>query len=121
MSSDLNSLLAPNDDKLFEQLCQHVLEHRWRTLRGQAYGRSGQAQHGVAFYVEVPAGSDAGGSAAIQIIGVQCKHKDRLLKGELRMKELEDEVEKAKGFKPELTNFIIATSAATDNKPLTRE
>jgi len=112
MSADLNSLLAPNDDKLFEQLCQHVLEHRWKTLRGQAYGRPGQPQHGVDFYVEVPAASDAG-----EIIGVQCKHKDRLLEGKLGIKELEDEVKKAKRFKPALTTFIIATSAATDTKP----
>ena len=117
MSADLNSLLAPNDDKQFEQLCQHVLEHRFKTLWGQAYGRNGQAQHGVDFYIEVPASIGAGGSGANQIIGVQCKHKDRLVEGELGVKELEDEVKKAKGFKPALTTFIVATSAPTDTKP----
>jgi len=119
MSADLNSLLAPNDAKQFEQLCQHVLEHRSKTLWGQAHGRPGQAQQGVDFYIEVPAGG-AGGAAATQITGVQCKHKDRLLEGELGVKEVEDEVKKAKGFKPALTTFIIATSAATDTKPQDR-
>jgi tetratricopeptide (TPR) repeat protein len=117
MSADLNSLLAPNDDKLFEQLCQHVLEHRCKSLWGQAYGRNGQKQFGVDFYIEVPAGSEGDNSAAVQIIGVQCKHKDRLLEGELSAGELEAEVQKAKGFKPALTTFIIATSAPTDIKP----
>ena len=117
MSADLNSLLAPNDDKQFEQLCQHVLEHRWKTLRGQAYGRPGQAQHGVDFYIEVPACGGESGPGAVQIIGVQCKHKDRLLEGELGVKELADEVKKAKEFTPALTTFIIATSAPTDTKP----
>ena len=117
MSADLNSLQAPNDDKQFEQLCLHVLEHLHKTLRGQAYGRNGQAQHGVDFYIEVPASDGAGGSAITQFIGIQCKHKDRLLEGELGVKELEDEVKKAKGFKPALTTFIIATSAPTDTKP----
>ena len=117
MSADLNSLLAPNDDKLFEQLCQHVLEHRFKTLSGHAYGRPGQEQHGVDFYIEIPAGGGASGDAAVQIIGIQCKHKDRLLEGELGVKELEDEVNKAKGFKPALTTLIVATSALTDTKP----
>src|ERR1035438_7785217 len=106
MSADLNSLLAPNDDKQFEQLCQHVLEHRWKTLRGQAYGRPGQAQHGVDFYIEVPACGGESGPGAVQIIGVQCKHKDHLLEGELGVKELADEVKKAKEFTPALTTFI---------------
>src|ERR1035438_971652 len=103
MSADLNSLLAPNDDKLFEQLCQHVLEHRCKSLWGHAYGRNGQKQFGVDFYIEVPAGSEGDNSTAVQIIGVQCKHKDRLLEGELSVRELEAEVVKAKGFKPALT------------------
>jgi hypothetical protein len=117
MSADLNSLQAPNDDKQFEQLCLHVMEHLHKTLRGQAYGRNGQAQHGVDFYIEVPASDGSSGSVITQFIGVQCKHKDRLLEGELGVKELEVEVKKAKGFKPALTTFIIATSAPTDTKP----
>ena len=117
MSADLNSLLSPNDDKQFEQLCQHVLQHRFKTLSGQAYGRNGQAQHGVDFYIEVPAGNGGGGSAAVKIIGVQCKHKDRLHEGVLGVNEVEAEVKKAKGFLPALTAFIIATSAPTDTKP----
>src|ERR1035438_9691496 len=114
MSADLNSLLAPNDDKLFEQLCQHVLEYRCKSLWEQAYGRNGQKQFGVDFYIEVPAGSGGDKSAAVQIIGVQCKLKDRLLEGELSAGKLEAEVQKTKGFNPTLTTFIIASSAPTD-------
>jgi tetratricopeptide (TPR) repeat protein len=113
MSADTDSLLAPNDDKEFEQLCQHVLEHRFKTPWGQAYARSGCAQHGVDFYIEIPAQSRKEATAGTQIIGVQCKHKDRALGHELTVEELDAEVQKAKGFRPSLTAFIVATSAPT--------
>jgi tetratricopeptide (TPR) repeat protein len=113
MSADTDSLLAPNDDKEFEQLCQHVLEHRFKTLYGQAYARSGCAQHGVDFYIETPAKGGKEATAGTQIIGVQCKHKDRALGHELTVEELNAEVQKVKGFRPPLTAFIVATSAPT--------
>jgi len=113
MSADTDSLLAPNDDKEFEQLCQHVLEHRFKTLSGQAYARSGCAQHGVDFYIEIPAAQGTEDTAGTQIIGVQCKHKDRALGHELTVEELDAEVQKAKGFRPPLTAYIVATSAPT--------
>jgi len=113
MSADTDSLLAPNDDKEFEQLCQHVLEHRFKTLRGQAYARSGSPQHGVDFYIEIPAEGGKESTAGTQIIGVQCKHKDRAIGHELTVEELNAEVQKAKGFRPPLTAFIVATSAPT--------
>jgi tetratricopeptide (TPR) repeat protein len=113
MSADTNSLLAPNDDKEFEQLCQHVLEHRFKTLYGQAYARSGSPQHGVDFYIGIPAQGGKEHTAGAQIIGVQCKHKDRALGHELTVEELNAEVQKAKGFSPPLTAFIVATSAPT--------
>jgi hypothetical protein len=113
MSADTDSLLAPNDDKAFEQLCQHVMEHRCRTLWGQAYARSGFPQHGVDFYIEVPAGSAKTHGAGMQIIGVQCKYKDRLIGHDLTVSELEIESKKAKLFNPRLTTFVLATSAPT--------
>ena len=113
MSADTDSLLAPNDDKEFERLCQHVLEHRFKTLWGQAYARSGCAQHGVDFYIEIRAERGKDATAGTQIIGVQCKHKDRALGHELTVEELDAEVQKAKGFRPPLTAFIVATSAPT--------
>ena len=113
MSADTDSLLAPNDDKEFEQLCQHVLEHRFKTLYGQAYARPGYAQHGVDFYIEIPAEGGKANTAGPQIIGVQCKHKDRALGHELTVDELNAEAQKAKGFRPPLTAFIVATSAPT--------
>ena len=113
MSADTDSLLAPNDDKEFEQLCQHVLEHRFKTLWGQAYAGPGSAQHGVDFYIEIPAAPGTENTAGPQIIGVQCKHKDRALGHELTVEELDAEVQKAKGFRPPLTAYIVATSAPT--------
>ena len=113
MSADTDSLLAPNDDKEFEQLCQHVLEHRFKTLWGQAYARSGFVQHGVDFYIEIPTEAGKEAATGTQIIGVQCKHKDRALGHELTVEALNAEVQKAKGFRPPLTAFIVATSAPT--------
>src|ERR1039457_7275530 len=113
MSADTDSLLAPNDDKEFEQLREHVLEHRFKTLWGQAYARSGCAQHGVDFYIEIPAEGGKEATASTQIIGVQCKHKDRALGHELTVEELNAEVQNAQGFQPPLTAFIVATSAPT--------
>ncbi|MHB1309305.1 MAG: NB-ARC domain-containing protein, partial [Limisphaerales bacterium] len=105
--------MAPNDDKAFEQLCQHVMEHQCKTLWGQAYARNGYAQHGVDFYIEVPNVRGKDDNASTLFIGVQCKHKDRFLRHELTVDELNAEVEKAKGFRPVLTDFILATSAPT--------
>jgi hypothetical protein len=53
MSADIDTLLAPNNPKEFEELCQHVLEHRFRTLDGQAYAGPGSPQHGVDFVTHV--------------------------------------------------------------------
>lgn len=113
MSADINSLLAPNEARQFEQLCQHVLQHRFKTLGGQPYARPGFCQHGVDFYIERPTAGGEKGSAGVEFIGVQCKHKDRALGHTLTVAELNDEVEKAKGFRPPLTAFIVATSAPT--------
>ena len=65
------------------------------------------------FYIEIPAAQGTENTAGPQIIGVQCKHKDRALGQELTVAELNGEVQKAKGFRPPLTAFIVATSAPT--------
>ena len=109
--ANLNSLLFSERRQTVRATLPTRFGTSFQNDLGQAYGRTGQVQHGVDFYIEVSAGVGATGSAAVQTIGVQCKHKDRLLEGELGIKELEDEVNKAKGFKPALTTFIITTSA----------
>jgi hypothetical protein len=67
----------------------------------------------VDFYIEVPAEGARKDAGITQIIGVQCKHKDRALGHELTVEELNAEVQRAKGFRPPLTDFIVATSAPT--------
>ncbi|MCA3312990.1 MAG: hypothetical protein ING06_07920 [Roseomonas sp.] len=46
--------------------------------------------------------------------GIQCKGKDAGFGGKLTERELRDEVEKAKAFKPTLNVFILATTAPPD-------
>jgi len=67
----------------------------------------------VDFYIELPAQGGKADTAGTQIIGVQCKHKDRAFGHELTVEELNAEVQKARGFRPFLIVFIVATSAPT--------
>jgi hypothetical protein len=48
--------------------------------------------------------------------GIQCKCKDGNLSKNLTESDVEDEVQKAKNFKPKLSKFIIATTAPKDAK-----
>ena len=97
----------PRDAQAFER-CNEVL---WRCILNddnvQCYGRSGQSQHGVDLVGRRGGKSD-------RIAGIQCK-----LKGEgqlLSEREVRDEVEKALGFKPPLSEYIIVTTAPDDAK-----
>ena len=112
MSTNLGQLPPPENDRDFEALCLDVIQVVLEDRGAQAYGRSGQQQHGVdllAHYQGAP-------------VGVQCKHKDlraattrdpKKPRAEL-IAELRAEVEKAKGFQGTLRKLIFATSAPTD-------
>jgi tetratricopeptide (TPR) repeat protein len=70
----------------------------------QQNGRSGQKQSGVDVY---------GYRSADHLVGVQCKKK---FEKEVTSKELRDEVNKAKTFKPKLAEFVLITTAPRDQK-----
>ena len=95
----------PIDEQAFER-CNVIL---WRCVlkdpTAQAYGRRGQRQHGV----DILGCRDG---RPQKPVGIQCK-----LKGGgnlLSEKEVRDEVEKAMGFNPPLSEYIIVTTAPND-------
>lgn len=95
----------PVDEQAFERACVVL----WRRLLGdpnvQRHGRRGQRQHGVDLY-----GIRNGNPA--HLVGIQCK-----LKGpdqELNEGEIREEFEKAAGFRPDLTEYFIVTTASDD-------
>jgi hypothetical protein len=75
------------------------------TLRN---GRSGQPQHGVDIYGRPKKGQTWA--------GVQCKGKENFTSQKLTETELIAEVDKAKKFKPSLSEFVIATTAPRDER-----
>jgi tetratricopeptide (TPR) repeat protein len=90
----------------FESLCLDLWREIWGDPGAQKVGRSGQKQAGV----------DVCGKHAGRRVGVQCKQKDALKEDTLSATVLEKEVQKAKGFKPKLDSFILATTATRDGK-----
>jgi cellulose synthase operon protein C len=97
---------APSNWQDFERLCFDLFSRLWKTNDAEMHGRTGQPQAGVDIY-----GHDRveGTFAA-----VQCKGKDQGYNSPLTIKELRDEVEKAKTFKPRLDVFVLATTAPND-------
>jgi hypothetical protein len=87
----------------FESLCADLWGEEWRDRSVQRIGRVGQAQDGVDL-----CGRRRDGYWA----GVQCKciRADSVLS----QKELESEIEKAKAFRPRLSQYIIATTGRKD-------
>jgi thioredoxin-like negative regulator of GroEL len=73
----------------------------------QKNGRSGQKQHGVDIYGYRDGRVDC-------LVGVQCK--DKMEEGEVTEQELRAELEKAKHFKPTISEFILVTTAPRDQK-----
>ncbi len=104
MSADAERWPPPNEPAAFESLCLDLWKDVWGDPGAQKNGRSGQAQAGV----------DVFGVFQGQPMGVQCKQKDGLLRSSVKVKELEREVELARGFKPPLHTFILAHSGSTD-------
>ncbi|MBI5458930.1 hypothetical protein [Methanobacterium sp.] len=100
--TDLN---FPKNDDIFEDICLDL----WKKLLGdseaQRNGRRGHKQNGVDIY-----GHDEKGN----LIGIQAKKKDLLVKNRLMEREVLKEVEEAKSFEPPLAKYIIATTALRD-------
>jgi tetratricopeptide (TPR) repeat protein len=103
---DQLQLLPPNKWEDLENLVKELFRAEWGDFHAQRHGRQGQAQQGVDVF---------GRPASIPgWAGVQCKNKDLLIRARLTVRELRDEVRKAKSFQPALGQFIIATTAPRD-------
>jgi tetratricopeptide (TPR) repeat protein len=90
----------------FESLCRDLWSRIWGDKNAQTNGRNGQQQNGVDIF-----GRD---NVSGELQGIQCKLKNNRLGGKITNKELLEEVEKAKRFKPKLAKFILATTAQSD-------
>lgn len=97
----------PENWQDFELLCKKLWGEIWNcpdTIKRN--GRSGQKQCGVDIY-----GAPNGG---VEYYGIQCKGKDNYTHAQLTKKEIDDEIKKAKSFKPTLKAFYFATTAVKD-------
>ncbi len=92
----------------FEDMLHDLFKAVWKDPHAQKNGRSGQSQDGVDIYGQ-PEQRD-------KWAGVQAKKKDQLAASTVTEKELEAEVNKAKQFTPELSEFILATTGQRDQR-----
>ncbi len=101
----------PKDWEAFERATRVLFQCILDDPNTQRNGRTGQAQNGVDVY-------GRRNKKKGHWVGVQCKGKDLGLGRKLSEKEVRNEVDKARGFKPKLKEFIIVTTAgsADDNK-----
>lgn len=105
------TLRKPTNWQDFENLCKKLWGEIWQIpYKIKKNGRLGQPQNGVDVY-GIPKGEDS-------YWGIQCKGKDDYTNAKLTEKEIDQEIEKAKSFLPELKTFIIAT---TQNKDVSIE
>lgn len=98
----------------FEDLTEAVLPKVYGAATADKIGRPGQAQNGVDVHLK---------RSAVGSVGVQCKRMDELDDnnqplpgGAVSRALLEEEIEKAKGFKPPLDLWILATTAKRDRR-----
>ena len=98
----------PKNWQDFETLCWDLWKTIFNDPETQKNGRQGQKQNGVDIY-----GKTNGGN---EWTGIQCKGKDDYSKKTITEKELKEEVEKAKSFKPALSKYILATTGQRDQK-----
>jgi predicted helicase len=107
MSLPTKQYPPPGTWEEFESLCADLYERVWNDPGTQRHGRQGQPQGGADIYGR-PDGKN--------YTGVQCKKKDIWPPKDLTTDEINEEVEKAKTWKPGLKHFIIATTAPNDDK-----
>jgi hypothetical protein len=92
----------------FEDICADILKRMWCDPYVTRNGRSGQSQNGVDSY-GYP--EHLGGHASGKVAAAQCKRTDALT-----IDTVMGEVEAAKDFKPELSEYLILTTAPRDAK-----
>lgn len=93
-----------------EDLCLDLWRLIWADTKARKHGRRGQPQAGVDVYGQPKNGPEWE--------GVQCKLKSQILDENLTRKEIEDEVTKARTFRPALAAFTLATTAPRDTRHL---
>lgn len=102
------TLSRPENWQDFESLCKKLWGEIWKCPEIKKNGRSGQDQSGVDVY-GIP-------STENEYYGIQCKGKDEYTNKQLTEKEIDEEIGKAKNFKPPLKKFYFATTAVKDAK-----
>jgi tetratricopeptide (TPR) repeat protein len=104
--SDSNTphLNPPASWEKFEDACADLFARIWDYPELERYGRQGQRQDGIDIY-----GKDKGDDA-----GVQCKEKCNWPPTELTIRQVDEAVEEAKKFRPQLKKLFIATTAPND-------
>lgn len=90
----------------FEDLCHKLWRDIWGDFNTQKNGRQGQKQNGVDIY-GIPTYKG-------KYCGIQCKGKDINYNSQLTIKEIEEESKKAENFKPNISDFTIATTSPRD-------
>ena len=101
-------LRKPTNWQDFESLCKKLWGEIWEIQNKiKKNGRLGQEQSGVDVY-GIPKNE-------VAYWGIQCKGKDDYSQAKLSTKEIDEEIIKALTFKPELSVFIIATTANKDS------
>lgn len=100
---DVKFLPLKNYEK-FENLCLEMWQKKIPTV--QKNGRKGQKQDGVDIFGFIEDNND------LHWIGIQCKVK--AAGSTLTKREVEEEIEKAKSFSPELAEYIIITTSSRD-------
>ncbi|MBW4091960.1 MAG: tetratricopeptide repeat protein [Proteobacteria bacterium] len=104
-----SQIAAPKYWEQFEDICLDLFRQVWGDPMTQKNGRQGQAQAGTDVYGQ-PAYADG------KWYGIQCKGKDAYDGSAVTETELRKEIEKAKMFKPALTDWTLATTAKKDAK-----
>lgn len=101
-------ILKPENWQDFEELCKVLWGEIWDCPEIKKNGRAGQNQNGVDIY-GIPKNET-------KYFGIQCKGKDEYTKSKLSENEIIQEINKAKGFKPNLKKLCFATTANKDEK-----
>ncbi|MCT3920024.1 hypothetical protein HZP98_10080 [Elizabethkingia anophelis] len=103
------TIRKPENWQDFESLCKKLWGEIWGIPSEiKKNGRLGQPQSGIDVY-GIPKGKNS-------YFGIQAKGKDDYSHAKLESIEIEKEIQKAKEFRPEIEEFIIATSANKDSK-----
>jgi hypothetical protein len=95
----------PKSWEQFEELCADTFQEEFQDYALVRHGRQGQAQDGVDI---------VGRQGVLWPIGVQCKKKSRWPVKKVTIQDLNDEVAKAKQFKPALKVFYLVSTAPDD-------